>query len=165
MSLLSRDASSARAAPKVDFTSASACTPRGNGAGPAAVDSKQHGLASMACLGSLAAAHRHRSTSVRRHRSKPVRPTASLSYLEGSNVEPPSKVHENTEKEQLMPIQAYSFSVCEQTRVQGAVHGAVACTCESDVLRQQRPARVQSGTDAVPAPRVAPHAFSVRYSL
>ena len=72
------------------------------------MDSKQYGLASMACLGSLAAAQRHRSTSVRRQRSKLVRSTASLSYLEGSTVEPPSKVQETRvqQKEEFIPIQA-----------------------------------------------------------
>ena len=129
--------------------------PRGNGAGPAAVDSKQHGLASMACLGSLAAAQRHRSTSVRRQRSKPVRPTALLSYLEGSIVEPPSTVQETrvgeysrrrvqqkestAEGEEFMPIQALA---CASSRVRGAV-----AWCDSDVLRRASAAsRVQSGT-------------------
>jgi hypothetical protein len=105
------------------------------------VDSKQHGLASMACLGSLAAAQRHRSTSVRRQRSKPVRPTALLSYLEGSIVEPPSTVQETRvgeysrrrvqQKEEFMPIQALAFA---SSRVRGAV-----ARCDSDVLRRQRP--------------------------
>ena len=101
------------------------------------MDSKQHGLASMACLGSLAAAQRHRSTSVRRQRSKPVRPTASLPYLEGSSVEPPCKVHETR-------IQRKSSSCPSKLQ---RVRGAVACT-----LRVRRApsaaSRVQSGTVA-----------------
>jgi len=116
------------------------------------VDSKQHGLASMACLGSLAAAQRHRSTSVRRQRSKPVRPTALLSYLEGSIVEPPSTVQETRvgensrrrvqQKEEFMPIQALAFA---SSRVRGAV-----ARCDSDVLRRQRPGSNQEPTQCPP---------------
>jgi hypothetical protein len=72
--------------------------PRGNGAGPAAVDSQQRGLASMACL----SAHSQPTNGTARpsydgSARNPcvlVRPTASLSYSEGSIVEPPSTVQE-----------------------------------------------------------------------
>ena len=121
------------------------------------MDSKQYGLASMACLGSLAAAQRHRSTSVRRQRSKPVRPTVSLSYLEGSTVEPPSKVQEVQQQEEFIPIQALA---CASSRVRGAV-----ARCDSDVLRRQRPGSNQEPTLWAAAPRAPPSPSSPRIAL
>ena len=101
--------------------------PRGNGAGPAAVDSKHHGLASMACLGSLAAAQRHRSTSVQRHRSKPVRPIAPLF----------GRVHCGTSKQGAGDESTAeggvhthpSFSVREQSCARGSRVNVAISTC------------------------------------
>ena len=107
------------------------------------MDSKQHGLASMACLGSLAAAQRHRSTSVQRHRSKPVRLIAPLFGRVHCGTSKQGAGDESTAEERVHTHP--SFSVREQSCARGSRVNVAISTCSvgsvQGPIRNRRSAR------------------------